>query len=324
MVKKRNMIKKLLPVVGILLFIWVISRIDLKGIIQVAKEIKWYLVVVSVAIGFIAAFIKSYKWKKLVNYSGLKYSMINSFIAWLVGFAVGIITPGRVGDFYRAVYLKTSNKKPIGICFASVFLDRIFDIIIMLFFAGMGLLYLLLNYDIPSGKELAIAIVVMFVLGVVFLFVFKENVVRKLIRPLFYKFIPDKYHKSMRKNYKSFFSLFNVIMKKPSKISFLLVIGIISWLVAFLQMYVLAMALNLDVTYLFIGAIAPLINIIELIPISFSGVGTRDVAMIFFLGLLSISKEAAVAFSLMVLAMIYIIALPGIIYWIKHPTELPK
>ena len=78
----------------------------------------------------------------------------------------------------------------------------------------------------------------------------------------------------------------------------------------------------LDVNFIFIAAISPVINMIELIPISFSGIGTRDVAMIFFMGLLSISNEAAVAYSLMILIVIYIEAIPGLIYWIKHPTEL--
>lgn len=324
MVKKRDVMKKLLPIIGILLFIWIVSKLDLTGIAQVARQIRWHLVVVSLIVAFTAVFIKSFKWKKLVDYSGLRYSVMNSLIAWLVGFAVGMVTPGRVGDFYRAVYLKTSNKKPLGICFATVFLDRILDIIIMLFFAGIGLLYLLLNYDIPNGKELAIAVIVMFALGIIFLFVFRENVVRKVVRPLFYRFIPEKYHKSMKKNYKSFFSLFNQMMKQPAKIAVLVAIGVIGWLIAFLQMYVLALALNLNIPYSFICAVAPIVSMVELIPISFSGIGTRDAAMIFFLSLLAISKEAAVAFSLMILASIYIIALPGLIYWIRHPSKLPE
>lgn len=324
MVRKRDIAKKLLPLLGIALFIFIISKMDIKGILAIAKDIRWMYVVLSILIAYVAIYFKALKWKKIIDYAGMKYSIYNSFLAWLVGFAVGIITPGRVGDFYRSIYLKTSNKKPLGVCFATVFFDRIIDIMIMLFFAGIGLMYLLLNHDIPGGKELAIAVVVMFVLGVVFMFVFRENLVRKLVRPLFYRFVPEKYHKDMRKNYKSFFSLFNHIMESPSEILVLLLIGFAGWLIAFFEMYVLAMALKLGISYMFIGAIAPLINMIELIPVSFSGIGTRDVAMIFFLGLLSISKEAAVAFSLLILLVIYITSLPGIFYWIKHPTELPE
>ncbi|MFC1729991.1 lysylphosphatidylglycerol synthase transmembrane domain-containing protein [candidate division KSB1 bacterium] len=322
--KSAKKLSKLLPVIGILIFIWIFSKLDLESVFDIAKSIRWEFFALSIATGFIAIYIKSVKWKKIVEYSGLKYSTLNSFIAWLVGFAVGMITPGRVGDFYRAVYLKTSNKKPIGICFATVFFDRILDIIIMLFFAGLGILYLLLNYDLPSGKELAIVVAVMFVLGVIFLFVFRENIVKRIVRPLFYRFVPEKYHKSMKLNYKSFFSLFKGIMNSPSRIIILFIIGIIGWLLAFYQLYLLAIALNLNISYVFIGAMAPLISMIELIPISFSGIGTRDAAMIFFLALLGISKEASVAFSLLILVMIYVLALPGLIYWIKHPTELPE
>ncbi|MFO8015512.1 MAG: lysylphosphatidylglycerol synthase transmembrane domain-containing protein [Candidatus Woesearchaeota archaeon] len=321
---RRLSIKKVLPVIGILLFIWILSGLDLSRLAKAVAQIRWPFVAATLAVGMTAIFIKSYKWKKAVDYSGLKYSTRDSFKAWLVSFAVGLITPGRVGDFYRAIYLKTSNRKPIGVCFATVFLDRIFDIIIMLFFAGLGILYLLTMYDIPWGRKLALFIGVMFVLVLIFLCLFRDNLVRRIIRPLFYRFVPEKHQKSMRKNYESFFSLFNTVMKQPSRLMVLVVIGVAGWLTAFLQLYLLALALNLDVTYLFISAIAPVINMIELIPISFSGIGTRDIALIFFLGLIGASKELAVSLSIMILITIYILALPGMIYWIRHPTMMPK
>lgn len=322
--RKRDLAKRLLPLLGIALFLFIISKLDINGIIGVAKNIRWWLLVLGVVTAYLAVYLKAWKWKKIIDYSGMKYTLSNSFIAWLVGFAVGMITPGRVGDFYRSVYLKTSNKKPLGVCFATVFLDRIVDIIIMLIFAGLGVIYLILGYNVPYGRELAITVVVLALLSLVFLFVFRENVVRKLVRPLFYRFIPERYHKDMKKNYKSFFSLFNRVMEKPSMIAVVFIIGLLGWLIAFFEMYLLALALNLDVSYVFIGSIAPIINMIELIPISFSGIGTRDAAMIFFMGLVSVNKEAAVAFSLLILVVIYVIAIPGIIYWMKHPTELPK
>lgn len=317
-------ISKFLPVLGIALFVWILSRLDLGKVAKVFVDVRWHFAIIAVLISFVAVYAKSYKWKKIIDYSGMEYSITNSFIAWLVGFAVGMITPGRVGDFYRSIYLKTSNKKPLGLCFATVFLDRLLDIIIMLFFAGIGVLYLLFNYEIPSGKEFAIAVIVMFVLGLIFLFVFRENAARKILRPLFYRFVPEKYQKDMRHNFKSFFIIFHKIVKKPSKVAILFIIGLFGWLLAFVELYFIALALNIDVPFVFISSIAPVINIVELIPVSFSGLGTRDAAMIFFMSLLSVSKESAVAFSLLMLIVIYIMAIPGIIYWVKHPTELPK
>lgn len=318
---------KVLPVLGIAIFAWIISRLDLNEVVDVAAKTRWYLVLVSLAIGLVAVYVKAFKWKKIVDYSGMHYSSYKSFIAWLVGFAVGMITPGRIGDFYRVVYVKNekrNSKSSWGMCFATVFLDRILDIIIMLFFAGIGLFYLLYQYEIPFGRQLEIAIVILFVLGIIFLFVFRQELVSRVIRPLFYKFVPEKYHVNMKLNYSAFFSLFHSLMKQPFRISMLFVIGLLGWFIAIFQAYVLALAMNLDVSYIFILSIVPILNIVELLPISFSGIGTREATMIFFMGLISISKEAAVAFSLLILITVYILAIPGLLYWLKHPTKMAK
>lgn len=315
---------KVLPLVGIMIFLWIIYKLDLNEVLSVARTIRWDVVLLSLAIGFAAVYVKSLKWKKIIDYSSLNYSTWNSFVAWMVGFTVGMITPGRIGDFYRVVYLKNENKRPWGLCFATVFLDRLLDIIIMLLIAGAGVLYLVSGHDVPFGRQLGIIIGVLLVLGIVFMLVFREGLVRMIIRPLFYRLVPEKYQKSMKINYSEFFSIFNLMAKNPARLVYLFVIGLMGWFMAILQAYVLALALNLDVSYVFILSIVPLLNIVELLPISFSGIGTRDAAMIFFMSLVSIKKEAAVAFSLMILITIYILALPGLVYWLKHPTKLPK
>jgi len=86
MVKKRDLAKKLLPVIGILLFIWIISKLELNSVIEIGKNIRWGFVVLTIIIAFVAMYIKAYKWKKLVDYTGMKYSTFNSFIAWITFF----------------------------------------------------------------------------------------------------------------------------------------------------------------------------------------------------------------------------------------------
>ena len=52
-------------------------------------------------------------------------------------------------------------------------------------------------------------------------------------------------------------------------------------------------------------SIIPLITLLDALPISFSGLGTRDAAMIFLFSLMSLSAEAAVSFSLLILVFNY-------------------
>lgn len=65
-----------------------------------------------------------------------------------------------------------------------------------------------------------------------------------------------------------------------------------------------------------------LVVIIELIPVSISGVGTRDAFLIFVLGLIGIGKESAIAFSLLYLLTYWFLGLIGFFFWVKEPVKL--
>ena len=63
----------------------------------------------------------------------------------------------------------------------------------------------------------------------------------------------------------------------------------------------------------------------DLLPISISGIGTRDMALIFLFGLKGVSAEQAVAFSLLYLFMSYwLIALIGVGVYFRYPIEIPE
>jgi uncharacterized membrane protein YbhN (UPF0104 family) len=87
-------------------------------------------------------------------------------------------------------------------------------------------------------------------------------------------------------------------------------------------MYFGAMALNIPVTYFHMILILPFTTLVEALPISFSGVGTRDAVLILMFTLLGISSSLAVSFSIMILILNYIMNLFGVLFWIKNPFKL--
>ena len=62
---------------------------------------------------------------------------------------------------------------------------------------------------------------------------------------------------------------------------------------------------------------------VELIPISVSGLGTRDAAVIYFFSLVGVSSAAAVSFSIGYLIVgTYLTAVVGFFIWLRHPVEV--
>jgi uncharacterized membrane protein YbhN (UPF0104 family) len=67
----------------------------------------------------------------------------------------------------------------------------------------------------------------------------------------------------------------------------------------------------------------PTLTLVELIPISVSGIGTRDAAVVFFFSVLGIGSAEAVSFSLIYLIFgTYFNALVGFIAWLANPAKL--
>tara|TARA_Y100000310_G_scaffold250097_1_gene256243 strand:+ start:155 stop:397 length:243 start_codon:yes stop_codon:yes gene_type:complete len=67
----------------------------------------------------------------------------------------------------------------------------------------------------------------------------------------------------------------------------------------------------------------PLLALSDIIPISVSGLGTREAIAVFLFSLLALSAEQAVAFSLLLFLTGYLlVAFVGYLFFISEPIEL--
>ncbi|MBQ0741448.1 flippase-like domain-containing protein, partial [Aquimarina celericrescens] len=62
------------------------------------------------------------------------------------------ITPGKLGDFGRLFYIKDQIPNP-KIGWSSLIMDRVFDLICLLFFSVIALFYYQLNFDIIKWND---------------------------------------------------------------------------------------------------------------------------------------------------------------------------
>ena len=120
-----------------------------------------------------------------------------------------------------------------------------------------------------------------------------------------------------------FYEGLGVLMKSKKSLAASLGIGIVAWLLMIVQTYVLSLSMGIGLSLLFIASVIPVITLLDAMPISFSGVGTRDAALILFFGFISLSAEAAVSFSLIILVFNYLIsAFFGFAFWIRDPIKI--
>jgi uncharacterized membrane protein YbhN (UPF0104 family) len=91
----------------------------------------------------------------------------------------------------------------------------------------------------------------------------------------------------------------------------------------FLLAWYVTQAFGIDVDLAYVCLIMPVITLVELLPISVSGLGTRDAAAIYFFSVVGVSSASAVGFSIGYLLIgNYLLAMAGLILWIRRPVKL--
>nr|MBC8392281.1 flippase-like domain-containing protein [Deltaproteobacteria bacterium] len=86
-----------------------------------------------------------------------------------------------------------------------------------------------------------------------------------------------------------------------------------------LVLYILAISLNIYVSFGLIVACRALIGIANVIPVTISGLGTRDAILLLTLPLAGISKEAALALGLIAFLWTIGSKFSGVLFWLQRP-----
>ena len=87
-------------------------------------------------------------------------------------------------------------------------------------------------------------------------------------------------------------------------------------------MYILAKGVGLNIPFLYFAISVTIAGFITLIPISVSGIGTRDAALILLFTPFLIPKEQIIVFSALILLMSLFTAFVGLICWLIKPIRV--
>jgi uncharacterized protein (TIRG00374 family) len=265
--------------------------------------------------------VRGLRWQWIMGTIGIKYSLWRSSIVWSVGAFAAAVTPGKVGDAVRAVYLSRDTGRNFGECFLTVFIDRLLDLVTILV-AGVITTLIFSYYYI---KLPSVWLVILFVLGILFVLymLMHRNLMRRLIGPLFRALAPDKYREELTTHFHSFYDSLGVYAREWKKTLIAAVLTLMFWTGVVMLAYTVTWVLGIDVSLRFVFLIMPVVTFVELIPISISGLGTRDATAIYFFSVVGGAGVEAAGFSIMYLLMgTYLTASVGFVAWLLKPAAL--
>ncbi|MGC9779363.1 MAG: flippase-like domain-containing protein [Candidatus Heimdallarchaeota archaeon] len=268
-----------------------------------------YLLILSSFGGTIILFlIKTLRWKAILKTQGINIPFFQVLDLVFIGAFGSSITPAKVGDILRAVYLtKREKNAKMGTAVFSVVFDRILDFVGIFIIIGISAPFILLRFDnidwkIPLG--LAVGFVIFVVLTIA---VFSERITKPILR-FVVKFISKVFRNQEAKDKISLNS--NEIIddfftgQKNCKIKNYLLLGFLSvlfWLILGLQGFLLLKGFRVEnVNPLVIISVLCIAAIVATgIPTSIAGIGIRDFVIVTLLHLiLGISDAHAISLSM--------------------------
>lgn len=311
--------KSLLAVLGFFIFVLILLSLDFRKTFLVMVEANIFFLVIALLLVFLVLFIKGLKWRYLILAQGGKLPLSKSIRFCCAGFFVSAVTPGRVGDLIRAVYIK-KEIPPIA-AISTVIVDRIADITILFSLAVAAIITFIFYFGIVV-IPLEVLFIVLFMFAVLLLVLLKEKFARALLRPFFNMLIPEHYRGKLKLNFSSFYTALAAFRCKKEFLYFGSA-SIICWFISIVCAYTIVLALGISVPFYFMVLLLPVITLVELIPVSIFGIGTRDATAIFLFSFYSISAESAFAFSLLFLFIGYFVpALIGFFFFTKEPVSM--
>ena len=159
-----NSLKQALSLVGIIIFFIVLSQINRSYIWQILLSVKLSILLVAVLVQTITLIFKSERWRVLISLYQ-DFPFFHVFRASMYGCLYAAVTPARLGVGFAAPFIKSSKINYTQIFF-SIIIDRVLDIITIVFAGYIGLI-LLRNIIGINAKALFA-----FTLGLILLLVF--------------------------------------------------------------------------------------------------------------------------------------------------------
>lgn len=298
---------KLFSSLLILVLLFKTQDIDLASLADTVKKVDLFWFVLSLSGVILVLLIKSYRWKLLLKDGGIQYPAKDAAISYLSSYSVGVVSPGRIGEFVKVYNVRKDVNASFKDVFFATLTDRLYDMV-FLFCFGMAALGKYFTDGIIHDLGY-ILVSVIFVLAGLFIFKYSYAIIRKRI-----------------KNTSNIIILVidNCLLKLASNRSLIpWSITLFAYLVFFITVWFIFVSLQVPMGIIDTGFVISLVGIVLLLPISIAGFGTREATLILVLSQYGVGSEIAITFSLLQFTSFYLWGgIIGLIFWFIKPVSL--
>lgn len=280
---------------GILLYL-IFRKIDCSQLTVSFKQANFFNFFLGIIFGLVFNLVKFMKWRNLIRTGSHKCSYWDGAKSYMIGNALGIITPMRAGDLGRALYFPTQDRpKIIGL----TIIDRLMDLaaVLVLCIAG-GFLLINTHFGILVSAAFAVSLLILYSP------VFLSNIVAKNSSNYF-----------LKEKLRNLFDILKILDLRTISIS--LFLSLMAFILTVFEFYYIVGAFEKS-SLIMVFLATPLITLSALLPITFMGLGVREGLSVYLFSMFGVAN--ATGFSAAFLGFVInnvSISLIGIIYLSK-------
>jgi uncharacterized protein (TIRG00374 family) len=291
---------------------WLLSRVDVGLVAREFAAVGAANVGVILVLQLANTALKSYKWQQLLAADGIHLSHRTAFASYLVSTFFSLFLPTAVGgDAVRAV--DTARRSGRGVATAtSVVADRVLG------FAAIGLIGLA---SLGAGAASAIDPEIRAAGGLLYLGVLVAaaaaftDALGRMASWLGSRLLAVQ--RTMRLVAASI-----AAYRGSGGLWRWVVVSLAAQTILVVAVWVIARALAIAAPLSYFFAIVPLVSLVESVPISIFGIGTRDVSYVYLLGLVGVAQEKALSLSLLYVLLTLLYALlGGLVFAVRGPLR---
>ncbi|MBN1225803.1 MAG: flippase-like domain-containing protein [Deltaproteobacteria bacterium] len=312
----KNILVFFLRIIGLIgCFLLVFYIVDIKLLASSLNQLSGWVVLFALIIAFLRLWLVSIRWQLLNTDAAKQLSRWQYYRYMIISSTCNLFMPGALGgDIARSVLVFRTVETNRSANILAVLVDRIigFTSIIML-----GTIACLISPALPSRSHY-----LLFLLALIGFFLSALAIaVSSTLNHLLIKVL-----KQLGRWGRNLIDLINVWQgvikfyhKNPKRMFLALLLCVpihSSW---FIIVYILARNIGIDIPFLSISMVTCLVWVISAVPLTFAGLGVRELSFVYLLSLQGITAEFATALSLHQFAIIVLVAMIGIPFiWIGN------
>ncbi len=309
MKKKKTLLLRFLVLLLSVLFL--IHLVDFPLVFSYIQEVPLLIVMLLLFIGILRTWLTGIRWRLLNPDQTQQLTGWQYFRFLMIANTYNLIMPGALGGDFIKTFLTLKavrNKKADNLI--AIIVDRFVGLLSILF---LGTLAFILMKEVPQEEALRWFFLILyagvFVAVVLALHPGFHAVMIKIFR---IAGTPGKKLSRLPGAWQDALTFFSGNKRKVIQ-AFLLCLPI--HCVSFVSAYILAIFLNIEISFYAISLITALVWLVTSIPITISGAGIRELSFIYLMSFYGVDAEPATALSLYKYILTLILGIMGLLFW---------